>query len=229
MAYRTPPHVQEQKDLRRRQILDAAASLFSSHGYHETSIRDVVEAAGISIGSFYFYFASKDDLFDALFAEMSEAFLSVMTDASDATRTDPAGGTAEAIARAMSLIASNRPLSRFLLLESGAGTTLFEVRRKANEQRFMTLVHNFLDEMQERNQIHVTDTASAACSLMGGLYFSILSWLSEPQGNDLPFRILHTCLYHLKSLGLTADPDAIAARIETVLAREPSACDCRPA
>ena len=37
--------------------------LFSEHGYRDVNIEDVVKTAGISTGSFYSYFSSKEDLY----------------------------------------------------------------------------------------------------------------------------------------------------------------------
>ena len=47
-------------------ILDAAAQLFSEHGYAATSTNKVAERAGVSIGSLYQYFPNKDALLLAL-------------------------------------------------------------------------------------------------------------------------------------------------------------------
>src|SRR5215510_12712548 len=50
----------------RRALLDAAARLFAEHGYHETSVPDIVQAAGVGHGTFYEYFASRRDILLAL-------------------------------------------------------------------------------------------------------------------------------------------------------------------
>lgn len=51
---------------RREAILDAAKATFAANGYHATKISDVAKAAGISYGSIYWYFDSKEALFEAL-------------------------------------------------------------------------------------------------------------------------------------------------------------------
>lgn len=44
-------------------ILSAALSEFAAHGFHGASLNRVIDAAGISKGSMYYYFDSKEDLF----------------------------------------------------------------------------------------------------------------------------------------------------------------------
>ena len=44
-------------------ILSTALDEFAAHGFHDASLNRVIEAAGISKGSFYYYFDGKDDLY----------------------------------------------------------------------------------------------------------------------------------------------------------------------
>ena len=44
-------------------ILTAARSIFSEKGFHRTSVADIISAAGMAKGSFYNYFASKNEIF----------------------------------------------------------------------------------------------------------------------------------------------------------------------
>jgi AcrR family transcriptional regulator len=55
-----------------RAILDAAASEFGEHGFHEASISGITRRAGVALGSFYTWFDSKDAVFRALVSDMSE-------------------------------------------------------------------------------------------------------------------------------------------------------------
>lgn len=54
------------KDLRREQLLEAAARLFAQKGYHATRVAEIAEAAGIAKGTLYEYFPTKEELFYAL-------------------------------------------------------------------------------------------------------------------------------------------------------------------
>ncbi|MBO0722218.1 MAG: TetR/AcrR family transcriptional regulator [Blastocatellia bacterium] len=53
----------------RRRILEAADSLIHELGFPSLRIEQIVERAGLSIGTFYLYFESKDDMFVNLVIE----------------------------------------------------------------------------------------------------------------------------------------------------------------
>lgn len=53
---------QELVQRRRRQIADAAVSLFIQKGFHKTTTREIAKSAGISIGSLYEYVQTKEDV-----------------------------------------------------------------------------------------------------------------------------------------------------------------------
>ncbi|MBI9076328.1 MAG: TetR/AcrR family transcriptional regulator [Desulfatibacillum sp.] len=44
-------------------LLEAATELFAAHGYEGTSVKQITEKAGASVGSFYHHFNDKADLF----------------------------------------------------------------------------------------------------------------------------------------------------------------------
>jgi AcrR family transcriptional regulator len=50
-------------------LLDAARAAFTSGGYAEANVTDIVAAAGASVGSLYHHFSGKSDLFLTLFEE----------------------------------------------------------------------------------------------------------------------------------------------------------------
>ena len=59
---------------RRAQIIAAALACFSRKGYTNTTMDDIVAESGLSKGSLYWYFDSKDDLFTAAIASFFEDF-----------------------------------------------------------------------------------------------------------------------------------------------------------
>lgn len=54
------------EEVRKKEILDAALQCFSTKGYHETRIDDIVRESGLTKGAIYWYFKGKRELFIAL-------------------------------------------------------------------------------------------------------------------------------------------------------------------
>ena len=54
---------------KRQQIMDGARRIFLHDGFDGASIGDIVRAAGVSKGTVYAYFPSKEKLFEALMVE----------------------------------------------------------------------------------------------------------------------------------------------------------------
>src|SRR3546814_11171994 len=55
-----------------RKLLDAAAVEFGERGFHEASISAITRRAGTALGSFYTYFDSNAEIFQALVLYVSE-------------------------------------------------------------------------------------------------------------------------------------------------------------
>lgn len=62
-------------DVRKNEILDAAADLFNSDGFDGTTISAIIEKAGIARGTIYYHFKSKEDILDALINRRNTEFL----------------------------------------------------------------------------------------------------------------------------------------------------------
>lgn len=59
---------------KRDEIIDAALKLFFEKGYEGTSVRAVMKAAGAEAGLFYYYFESKDKVFDIAMQRFVEIY-----------------------------------------------------------------------------------------------------------------------------------------------------------
>jgi TetR/AcrR family transcriptional regulator, transcriptional repressor for nem operon len=67
------------KEITRKTILDKGAMLVHSQGFVNTGIQEILEAAGVPRGSFYFYFKNKED-FGLALVEQYGAFISSIFD-----------------------------------------------------------------------------------------------------------------------------------------------------
>lgn len=58
-------------DERRKEIMEAALTVFAQKGFRGATNRDIAQAAGIAPGLIYWYFKSKEALYDAIMDEFS--------------------------------------------------------------------------------------------------------------------------------------------------------------
>ncbi len=62
-----PAGKREQTKAQNRQvILEAARQVFAEHGYGATTVRDIIRATPLASGTFYNYFQSKEEVFQAI-------------------------------------------------------------------------------------------------------------------------------------------------------------------
>ena len=59
-----------------RKLLDAGIEVFGAKGYHAARVDDIVKVAKTSHGTFYLYFANKEDLFRALALDVADEMTS---------------------------------------------------------------------------------------------------------------------------------------------------------
>jgi AcrR family transcriptional regulator len=79
-----------QKDARRQEILGAALRCFSRQGFHNTTTGDIVRESGVSQGTLYLYFGSKDDIILALADDRRQG--EALVDAMAQSEQDPIAG-----------------------------------------------------------------------------------------------------------------------------------------
>jgi AcrR family transcriptional regulator len=59
-------------------LLDAGISVLTEKGYHAARVDDIVEAAKVSHGTFYLYFANKQDLLRAMAVQCADEMMAVI-------------------------------------------------------------------------------------------------------------------------------------------------------
>jgi len=62
-------------DERKDEFLETAQQLFFAQGYDQTSVDAIIRKMGLSKGTFYYYFESKEDLLDKLTCKMGDKIL----------------------------------------------------------------------------------------------------------------------------------------------------------
>ena len=69
----------------RATIVTSALDLFRTKGFDGTTMRGIADAAGVSLGSAYYYFAGKEHLIQAFYGQMQEDHLAAVGDVLDSS------------------------------------------------------------------------------------------------------------------------------------------------
>lgn len=106
MSPRTDEQNQALRAESRARMLDAAMELFARYGYEQTSVRMIARAAGVAQGLLYSYFASKEQLLQAIFEQSIHDVRESFALAEDAA--DPRPQLERLIRGAFAIIQRNR-------------------------------------------------------------------------------------------------------------------------
>src|SRR5579883_3306689 len=71
------------RDIRQAAILNAARDLFSRQGFHKTTMPEIADAAGTSVGLIYYHFKNKADILVAIVKEFHDSGLTALTGPQD--------------------------------------------------------------------------------------------------------------------------------------------------
>ncbi len=74
----SPGRREQSKAANRSAILDAARAVFGEMGYEAATVRDIIRRTGLSVGAFYNYYRSKEEVFDALADEGARRFRPIL-------------------------------------------------------------------------------------------------------------------------------------------------------
>jgi AcrR family transcriptional regulator len=70
-------------------IIGATLTLSNKHGFHATTLRQLAEASGLSMGGLYTYFDSKPTLLAMILGEVAETVIGVLAAPPDGVKRDP--------------------------------------------------------------------------------------------------------------------------------------------
>ncbi len=98
----------------RRCILEAAQRHFAAHGYHGASIRDIVQACGVSNAALYYHFGSKQNLYFEVLGEYVAAVVGQLQKADTGDGTCRSRLTRVALAYARIILESQNVLQTLL-------------------------------------------------------------------------------------------------------------------
>jgi AcrR family transcriptional regulator len=188
------------REVREKQILDAAVQVFSEHGYHNASMDEVSEVAGVSKPMIYAYLGSKEDLFAACIRREANLLMEAIV-----------GGVSGDLAPDMQLwmglksffefVAENKRSWRVLHRQAISQGGPFSEELLAMRSRAINLVDALLVRVATRQGMddHATNSTEAMAAALVGAGESLADWwLDHPA---VPTRVVASWLMNLVWMG----------------------------
>ncbi len=129
MPYRVTERAEQRRQAMRQRLIQAARTLFVCQSYAATTMQQIVQEAGTSIGNCYFYFSKKEALLQAVVEDFAHQVGQAIDDAISDMPPGPEQ-LAVAMAHGVKAALAQADLARVLLVE-------------VNVPRLRTLVLNY--------------------------------------------------------------------------------------
>lgn len=206
MAYRSSEKTRQKKDAKRTAMMQAAVQVFAEKGYYAATVRDIVRAADVAIGTFYFYFPDKETLFVHLYEETAD-FLLQTIDQAVRSRRELVQQLSRGI-QAYLNIALYEPAVVQLLLVGGIGAVpALQVKRTTFRERLVQLWQRPLDQAMDNGIIPEQNSRRLAEALAGAFDEVILQLLATPEPEEEAATVVQDLtLFSLRAIAFKGNP-----------------------
>ncbi len=186
---------------RKNQILNAAMKTFSEMGFHKARMSDIADTSGLSKGSLYWYFDSKDSIILNLLEKFYEPelkdFRALLTDSRSAE--DRLGIYVDHVADDMVAMLKWMPLIHdFIALAFRK-----EPVRKAISsyyQRHLEILLSLIQQGLDSGEFQADSAMEASIAIGSILEGTVLLWVYDPSQIDIKYHIKSNINLLLKGL-----------------------------
>jgi len=197
MPYHVTERGEKRREERRARIVAAAQRLFAAQGCEATSMQQVVEEAGTSIGNCYFYFRNKEDLLRAVIEEVN-AEIGHEIDAALAQVPIGPARLATAIDAGVRALSKRAAVMR-LVLAGSANPAL----REAVSSIYVARVQRFFEAAPEL--LHGLDRDLVAYAWEGALFNVIRAAIAAEVKADADQLATFLIRWNMRALGLSEE------------------------
>jgi len=157
----------ERREQTRSALLAAARELFAARGFAAAGREDIVERAGVTRGALYHHFASKEDLFRAVYEQVEDE-LTAATMTAAVTSHDPV----EQLRRGADafLDAASTPEVRRIVLLDAPAVLPVDVRREMSERHGLGQVRAVLSAIDDAGRLRTGPVPLLAPVVLAALH-----------------------------------------------------------
>ncbi len=193
-----PSRTERRKAHTRAQLLNAAAEVMAARGFHDAKVHEIAARADVGTGTFYNYFRTKDEIFEALIADTIAGLAEALEAARDEhmpTRERMRTGWRTVLEYAQ----GNRPRLRVFFGE-GHGFHAFI------QQAYEVFAADYQAELREAiraGDVRPCDTGLLAAAIVG-MASQVVSWWMDHPDVDLEHVVDEIATFEWHALEQTA-------------------------
>jgi AcrR family transcriptional regulator len=164
------------KEARPGEIIGAALEVFAEKGFADAKLDDIARRAGISKGTLYLYFETKEDLFRAVAQAAVKSHLDTIENAAEAFDGPFAQLVPMLLSRAVEMMSRGRlpTMARMVIGESRKFPDLARIWHDDVVARVIRMVSGIITRAQARGEVTPGDPRLHAFSLMGPMVMAML-------------------------------------------------------
>lgn len=185
MPYRTSEKTRRKKDAKRTAMMQAAVRVFAEKGYHAATVRDIVTAANVAIGTFYFYFPDKETLFVYLYEETADFLLQSVRQAVSGQAGELGRQIAAGVQTYVNLAVYEPTVVQLLLVGGVGAVPSLTEKRLVFRRQLVRVWQRVIDKGVDAGSLPEQNSRRSAEFVAGGLDEILLSLLNVP--NPEPF------------------------------------------
>ncbi len=155
---------------RKAEIIEKATDLFYSKGYVGASIRDIVDAVGITNSTVYLYFKNKDEILFNIIIDIGSVLLKELQNVIE-THDDPVECLREMIFRQICLIARKRKEIKIYMDEQYQLPTDYRKKSYTQHRQIYDLYYSVISQIEEKGLARNIDKTVIAFSA-----FALMNW-----------------------------------------------------
>lgn len=216
LVYKTSAATQTRKNNKRDLIIQTAAQIFAERGYGQTTIKNIVEKSHTSVGSFYFYFETKEALLEIIYDDLMNALESI-SDLAMKKVENVVDGFCRSKTAEMWFFEKNRGLAKALIVEAAGFNQVFDQKRSEIFAKSNARIEQIFITITAKGALKSTDPRLAAIICNGTMYSVIIDWLQGNGTNHLLAYVKPVIVYNLNALGIPYDEGKVDFYIQEMI------------
>ncbi len=153
-------------------ILEAAARIFSTKGFHATSMNDIAEAVNLQKASLYYHFENKQEILITLLDEALE-LINTGLESVLIQSMPPEDKLRKAMVTYMQTIAENQDLAAVLLLELRALDPDLKSKHISRIEKFENIWKEIITEGKEEGKFNCDDPSMTGRAILGVMNWTV--------------------------------------------------------